>query len=238
MSRLNRIRRKLNTNNEFNIELSDAIIQREIKRNKENGIENPKVIAFPFIIFWKRRLSGKRIVRGVFRIFEARYNVDKKKLTVVSIIHAPGIYKGFHHSYFFGKLDSSVQIFDIYIEGDSPRFICCFGVKNGEGLLKNPNKNYKQFISGSLEELEERPWIELHINFDKGNIFYNQGFYFCDYSAKKALDSLGIGFVGGLIHYFTFGLIYEGIITAISSFKPFIQTAGMVISTIKGELDK
>ena len=238
MSKLNRIRRKLGGNNEFHIELNQSTIEKEIQRNKDNGIENPKVIAFPFMIFWKRRLNGKKFVRGVFRVFEARYNIEKKKLTVVSIIHAPGIYKGFHHSYFFGKLDNSTQIFDIHIEGDDPRFLCCFGFKNPDGVLKNVDKNFKQFIFGTLEETEGRPWIELHLHFDKSNIFYNQGFYFCDWSAKKALSSLKIGFVGGLFHYFTFGLIYEGIMTALSSIKPFVKTAGLIVSSIKKEFEE
>lgn len=234
MSKFERINRKLNYPPIYDIKLKVENIDVEKTKSKKHGIENPEVVAFPFIIFWKRKLKNKKWVRGIFRIFEARYDIEKQKLTVVSIIQAPGIYKLFQSAYFFGRLEKTIQIFDINIEGENPRFLCRFGFDDEE-KLKKPKDNFKQFIAGELSDIEEKPFVELHIHFDKSNIFYNQGFYFCDWSAKTVLNSLGIGFFGGLVHYLAFGLVYEGILTAIFAVKPLVQTAGTIFRSIKKE---
>lgn len=237
MSKISQLQRKYNVDGVYDILIKEESIRRAIHRSKKEGIPEPKVVAFPFIIFWKRRLRNKKWVRGVFRIFEARYDLEKKKLTVVSIIHAPGIYKQFHRFYFAGRLDKMIQLPDVYIDGDNPRFICRFGMED-INRLKKPSDNLKQYILGELNELEGNPWVDLNIRFDKSNIFYNQGFYYCDWCAKTILSSLGIGFFGGIMHYLAFGLIYEGILTAVFAAKPMIQIAGNIFRSFKREWEE
>ena len=237
MSKAERLKRKYNIDGFHDILIKEESIERAIRRSRREGEKDIKVVAFPFVIFWKRRLRNKKWVRGVFRIFEARYDLEKKKLTVVSIIQAPGIYQQFHRFYFAGRLDKMIQLPAININGDESKFICRFGVENID-RLKKPSDNLKQYIYGELNEVESNPWVDLHLYFDKSNIFYNQGFYYCDWCAKSIVSSLGIGFFGGIMHYFAFGLIYEGILTAIFAAKPMIQIAGKVFRSFKREWDE
>lgn len=212
-----------------------VIISDVIKRNKidpEKIRPTERIISFPIIAIFNIRTTTKYgKIYGTVRIFEVRYDVDKKSIEYYNILFNDRIYKSFYKAHYRNNLSKDILVQEFYFNPLGGIGIFKPILDEPEKLLLKPQANFETSYD-MVPHTEGEPYFDLNIRFDKTNIPTSNTFYVKDRLAKSFIGSFNIGIVGGLVYSIFGALILENFFISAKKLKAFSDEINRIVDKL------
>lgn len=210
--------------------ISDIIKQNKIDPEKIRPTE--RIIAFPLIAIFNIRTTTKYgKIYGTVRIFEVRYDVDKKSIEYYNILFNDRIYKSFYKAHYRNNLSKDLLVQEFYFNPLGGVGFFKPSLDKPEELLIVPQSDFETSYD-MVPHIEGEPYFDLNIRFDKTNIPTSNTFYMKDKLAKSFIGSFNIGIVGGLVYSIFGDLILENFFISAKKLRAFSNEINRIVDKL------